>query len=113
MLKFSVQKGQGLSFTEGWDKESEVRELEKLASDERMVLEDMMAFIVSLDEYEALEWICNSIISIYRRSCGLSCSQTEPAVPAGLAQNRSQNKGKPVKATLSQAQPSHGNTILN
>ena len=50
MLKFSVQKGRGLSFTEGWDKESELRELEKLASDEGMILEDMMAFIASLDE---------------------------------------------------------------
>ena len=55
MLKFSVQKGRGLSFTEGWDKESELRELEKLASDEGMIPEDMMAFIASLDEYEALE----------------------------------------------------------
>ena len=41
-----------------------------------------------------------------------SWSQTEPAVPAGLAQNQSQNKGKPVKATPSQAQPSHGNTSM-
>ena len=55
MLKFLVQKGQGLSFTEGWDKESELRELEKLASDEGMIPEDMMAFIASLDEYKALE----------------------------------------------------------
>ena len=55
MLKFSLQKGRGLSFTEGWDKESELRELEKLASDEGMIPEDMMAFIASLDEYEALE----------------------------------------------------------
>ena len=55
MLKFLVQKGQGLSFTEGWDKESKLRELEKLASDEGMIPEDMMAFIASLDEYKALE----------------------------------------------------------
>ena len=55
MLKFLLQKGRGLSFTEGWDKESELRELEKLASDEGMIPEDMMAFIASLDEYEALE----------------------------------------------------------
>ena len=55
MLKFLVQKGWGLSFTEGWDKESEHRELEKLASDEGKIPEDMMAFIASLDEYKALE----------------------------------------------------------
>ena len=55
MLKFSVQKGQGLSFTEGWDRDSELRELEKLVNDEDMVPEDIMAFIASLDQYEALE----------------------------------------------------------
>ena len=51
MLKFSVLKGRGLRFTEDWDKESEIKELEKLATDEDKVPEDMLAFIASLDQF--------------------------------------------------------------
>lgn len=55
MLKFSVQKGRGLNFTEGLDKESEINELEKMATDEGRIPEDMMAFIASLEQLEAFE----------------------------------------------------------
>ena len=106
MLKFLVQKGQGLSFTEGWDKESELRELEKLASDEGMIPEDMMAFIVSLDEYKALEWICNSIISIYRRSCGLSHSQPKPDRASHSCRLSSEPEPKQGQASKSHTEPS-------
>ena len=55
MLKFLVSKGQGLSFIDGLDKDSEIMELEKQATDEVRTPEDMMAFIVSLNEFGGFE----------------------------------------------------------
>ena len=55
MLKFLVSKGWGLSFTDGLDKDLEIMELEKQAADEVRTPEDMMAFIVSLNEFEEFE----------------------------------------------------------
>lgn len=52
MLKFSVSKGRGLSFTDGLDKDSEIMEVEKQATDEVRTPEDMMVFIASLNELE-------------------------------------------------------------
>ena len=52
MLKFLVSKGWGLSFMDSLDKDSEIMELEKQATDEVRTPEDMMAFIVSLNEFE-------------------------------------------------------------
>ena len=55
MLKFLVSKGQGLSFIDGLDKDSEIMELEKQATDEVRTPEDIMAFIVSLNEFGEFE----------------------------------------------------------
>ena len=51
MLKL-VLKGWGFSFMDSLDKVSEIMELEKQATDEVRTPEDMMAFIVSLNEFE-------------------------------------------------------------
>lgn len=61
MLKFLVSKGQGLSFIDGLDKDSEIMELEKQATDEVRTPEDIMAFIVSLNAFK---------LSIYGTNCG-------------------------------------------
>ena len=55
MLKFSTKKGQGLNFTAGTSKIDEVAVLEAIDTEEAKFPEDMMAFIASLDVYEALE----------------------------------------------------------
>ena len=55
MLKFSMKKGQGLNFTAGTSKIDEVAVLEAIDTEEAKFPEDMMAFIASLDVYEALE----------------------------------------------------------
>ena len=66
MLKFLVSKGQGLSLIDGLDKDSEIMELEKQATDEVRTPEDMMAFIVSLGGLSNLSFK----LSIYGTSCG-------------------------------------------
>ena len=55
MLKFSTKKGWGLNFTAGTSKIDEVAVLEAIDTEEAKFPEDMMAFIASLDVYEALE----------------------------------------------------------
>ena len=55
MLKFSTKKGRGLNFTAGTSKIDEVAVLEAIDTEEAKFPEDMMAFIASLDVYEALE----------------------------------------------------------
>lgn len=54
MLKFSVVKGCGINFTSGTSREDELRVLEEYASDEASILEDMMAFICSLDVFKKI-----------------------------------------------------------
>ena len=50
MLKFAMHKGKGLNFTTGTARFAEISELEGLALDEQLILEDLMAFIASLEE---------------------------------------------------------------
>ncbi len=45
MLKFSIQNGQGLSFTHGMDEKAQLHELKELIGHQTSVSEDMHAFI--------------------------------------------------------------------
>jgi hypothetical protein len=55
MLKFAVRKGKTLNFTAGMGRSVELSELEALAAEEQLVLEDIMGFIVSLHTGEESE----------------------------------------------------------
>jgi len=54
MLKFSAKQGQGLDFTSGTSKESEIMDLELLAKEQVLVPEDINGFIRQLNAETSL-----------------------------------------------------------
>ena len=54
MLKFSVKQGQGLDFTSGTSKESEIMDLELMINEQVSVPEDINGFIQRLNTEPSL-----------------------------------------------------------
>ena len=54
MLKFSVKQGQGLDFTSGTSKESEIMDLELMINEQVSVPEDINGFICRLNTEPSL-----------------------------------------------------------
>ena len=79
MLKFTINRGQGLDFTCGTSKESELQTLELSMSEEVTVPEDINAFIQSLLAVDDI-WII-FFVSLQNRMWAVSLAIAEPKPP--------------------------------